>query len=113
MNFVVPTRLSSAHMLLVITLLGLSGCAAPSERDVYKVAVEALQQQTAFSNTRPASLRDTELYIGKNAATAELPFEYTAADGTIQQGQYVVRAKRIARTWTYDRSYLAPEYEPY
>ena len=98
----------SALCLLVVC----SGCGMPSERSVYDVACNALEKDTRVPATaKPHRRGKSSLWIAKNAACVEIPYDYTAPSGEKATGHYTVWCKRIARRWELDRAFPTPTYE--
>ena len=86
----------------------------PSEASVYKQACKTLRSASDLNlpdDTRFASAGDSQLYVCKNAARADIPCTYTAEDGTSTTVTFTVWFKRIARTWEADRYFAKPSYD--
>jgi hypothetical protein len=93
----------------VLALCLASGCRMPSERVVYRVAVDAVRAQPEFNDAlRPASLRKAGIFVNKNAACVELPVLHREAGHVA--AVYVIWCKRVARRWELDRIAPKPSY---
>ncbi|MCK5528936.1 MAG: hypothetical protein KAI74_04580 [Kiritimatiellae bacterium] len=85
-------------MLMLVVFMGCDK-KTPSERTGYLLACDALRADTTLpASVKPLPIEDAGLYISKNAGYVVLRYE----DGTVTNGKYVVRLKRVARTWMLD-----------
>lgn len=98
---------------LVLAIVFLAGCDAityPPKSMVYKPAYEAVK---AAKDLPPAAVVDprknAKLYIAKNAAQAEIEYDYTDMSGKKTTGIYLVYLKRINRRWELDRCFPLPK----
>ena len=86
-------------VLVLLIAVMLAGCAThtPEEKAGYRLACKALAADKNMpDNVKPLPIDDAGLFIAKNAGYVEL--KYKTSDG--KTGKYVVKLKRIARTWT-------------
>jgi hypothetical protein len=101
-------------LALILTSFFLVGCDAisyPPERMVYKpayAAVKSAQDLPAGAVVDPQ--HNAKLYIAKNAAQVEMPYEYTDASGKKVTKIYLVYLKRVNRRWELDRGFPLPTY---
>jgi len=78
---------------------------------VYKPAVEAVKAAKDLpAGTVVDPRHEAKLYIAKNAAQAEVPYEYTDASGSKVTDIYLVYLKRINRRWELDRCFPMPKH---
>jgi hypothetical protein len=95
--------------VLALALCLAGGCRMPSERAVYRVAVDAVREQPGFTDAlRPASIGKAGIFVNKNAACVELPVLHR--EDTRVAAVYVVWCKRVARRWELDRIAPKPSY---
>jgi len=98
-------------ILAAVFLGGCSGVTYPPESMVYKPAFEAVKAAKDLPAGAVVDPRhEAKLYIAKNAAQAEMPYEYTDASGTKVTDVYLVYLKRIIRRWELDRCFPMPKY---
>ena len=86
-------------VLVLLIVMMFAGCAVhtPEEKAGYKLACKALAADKNMpDNVKPLPIDDAGLFIAKNAGYVELKYK----DGNGKTGTYVVKLKRIARTWT-------------
>ena len=82
-------------MLVTVVFVGCD-MKTPSEKTGYRLACEALQADESIpESVKILPIEDAGLYIAKNAGYVVLHYE----NGTETNKKYVVRLKRIARTW--------------
>ncbi len=82
-------------MLIAVVFMGCN-MHTPSEKTGYSLACDALQADKSIpESVKVLPIDDAELYIAKNAGYVVIHYE----DGSNTNGKYVVRLKRIARTW--------------
>lgn len=104
-----------AACLLALLML-VAGCKAggwqiPSERFIYDLACEKLHEEKAVpAGARPAPIEEAKIGLGKSAASVDLPYAYTDAAGRPVRGSQTFWIKRVARTWTVDRSHPTAVY---
>jgi hypothetical protein len=83
-----------------------AGCRPPSERTAYRLACEALaEHKDVPPDAEPAGIDDAKFFIAKNAGHVVLPYRAPASG---LSGRLTVRLKRVARTWTVERTRLGP-----
>ena len=85
-------------LIVILVTVVFVGCNmhTPSERTGYSLACESLQASEGLPDSiKVLPIDDAELYLAKNAGYVVL--HYVNGSGT--NGKYVVRLKRIARTW--------------
>lgn len=100
-----------AIILLAALLGGCSGVTYPPESMVYKPAFEAVKAAKDLPAGAVVDPRhEARLYIAKNAAQAEMPYEYADASGKKVTDTYLVYLKRINRRWELDRCFPMPKY---
>lgn len=100
-------------MILVIACLmgGCSGCHIPSERSMHKQACKAIKTAPGVpENAKPRPIEDARLSIGKNAAIIDLPYDYVDTGGNTVAASQTIHFKRVARTWTVDRTFPTPTF---
>lgn len=103
---------TTGKLVLLCALALWLGCRLPSERAVYRRAVEALRNDPDLpADARPKPIGKAVLSLGKNAACVELPYTYAGPTGERMTGSYTVWCRRVARTWRVDRSFPTPSYE--
>jgi len=98
-------------ILAAAFLGGCSGVTYPPEGMVYKPAFEAVKAAKDLPAGAVVDPRhEAKLYIAKNAAQAEMPYEYTDASGQKITDIYLVYLKRVNRRWELDRCFPLPKY---
>ena len=86
-------------MLMVVVFMGCDK-KTPSERTGYLLACDAFRADATLpESVEPLPIEDAELYISKNAGYVVLHYE----NGTETNGRYVVRLKRVSRTWMLEK----------
>ena len=93
---------------LLMTVCG--GCSMGTERTIYEIGIKAMKQDKAFTQgpvAVPALAAKCAYYIGKSAASVEIP--YSVSDGSSRGGTYVVWVNRIGTRWVFDRSRAVPK----
>jgi len=96
------------QFLIAVCLLGgailAGGCRLPSEQAAYDAACRALAEDARVpEGAVPADIGDARIYLAKNAGTVILPYRAGAKGGA--GGEFFVKLKRVARTWTREESY--------
>lgn len=91
--------------LLVIMLVAVvfMGCnmLTPSEKTGYRLACEAFRADESMPKSAELlPIADAELHIAKNAGYAIVYYK----DGANDKKKYVVKLKRVARTWMVEDS---------
>ena len=82
-------------MLIAVVFAGCN-METPSEKEGYRLACEALQADESIPDSvEVLPIDNAELYIAKNAGYVVLHY----ANGSDTNGRFVVRLKRVARTW--------------
>ena len=92
---------------LVFSASLLVGCTfqIPSNRCIYKLACKALKEVPGIpEDATPAPIDEARVSVGKSAAWVELPYDTVDASGEKIRDAHVIWFKRIARTWTVDRT---------
>ena len=85
----------------------------PSHNFLYKRACRALQEAPELSGKiKPGSIEQTRISVGKSAGWVELPYTATTESGAKTNGVHIVWFKRVARTWTVDRTFPRSEFAP-
>ena len=99
-----------ALALAIVCLVGCDAITYPPKSMVYEPAYEAVK---AAKDQPPAAVVDprknAKLYIAKNAAQAEIEYDYTDMSGKKATGIYLVYLKRINRRWELDRCFPLPK----
>lgn len=86
-----------------------SGCSLSSEQAIYSLGVKALNADRSLQagSVTAASRAKCTFYIGKSAASVEIPYSVSGPGAT--SGTYVVWLNRIGTRWEIDRSFIAAE----
>jgi len=95
------------RVLFAAGLLGLAvlaaGCRLPSESAAYDVACRALAEHPRVpAGAVPVDIDEARIYLAKNAGYVILPYRLGAEGGPA--GEFLVKLKRVARTWTHEDS---------
>ncbi len=88
-------------LIVMFVAIMFAGCNmhTPSDRTGYRLACEALQaDESVPASVKVLPIDDAGLYINKNAGYVVLHY----VDGSSTNEQYVVKLKRVARTWMVD-----------
>jgi len=95
-----------------LAALLLAGCTSqiPSDRYIYRRACRALKDaESVPEGAVPVPIEQARVSVGKNAAWVELPYTCAGAAGGTAGGVQIIRFKRVARTWTVERTFPRPE----
>ena len=99
---------------MVLAVAFLAGCDAityPPKGMVYRPAVAGVK---AAKDLPPGAVvdprRNAKLFIGKDAAQAQVEYDYTDASGQKVTNLYLVYLKRVNRRWEYERGLPMPKY---
>jgi len=109
LNTLFRTAKIVAVMLLVAAC---SGCPFSTEQAMYDIGVKAMKGDSAFSQAAgsptPAPREKCTFYIGKSAASVEIPYRVGNAGAATMEGVYIVWLYRIGTQWELDRSNAVP-----
>lgn len=90
---------------------GSGGWQIPSQRYIYNLACENLHAEKSVpADARPAPMEEAKVGVGKNAASVDLPYTFTDASGRPASGSHTFWIKRVARTWTIERTHPTAVY---
>lgn len=104
-------RLAARSIVVLVAAVLLSGCAWPSERAGYRIAIDAVKASPELPKSAVLPpMSKCQVNIGKSAGSVIVPYEFTDASGARQTASYTVWLKRIARTWVLDRCFPTPTY---
>lgn len=94
--------------LLVAVLAG--GCQAPENGRIYNKAIAAARASGNIPEAASLpSFDEAGVYIGKNAARVDLPYDVMSQDGAKTRKSYSVWFKRVARTWVVEDQRPTPQ----
>ena len=103
-TFCLATVLVAALVAMVC-----GGCAMSTEQTIYGIGIKAMKGDKAFSQgpaTVPAPAAKCSFYVGKSAASVEIPYSVSGGSG---DGTYVVWVYRIGTRWEFNRSFAVPK----
>ena len=96
--------MKSAIIILVAVVL--AGCSmhTPSEKTGYKLAAESFKSAKDIpAGAELLPIDNAELYIDKNAGYVVLHYTKNGESKDNASGRYVVRLKRVSRTWKLEK----------
>jgi hypothetical protein len=91
-------------LLLVLGLFLAAGCAMPSDKGLYAIALEGAKNGADVpADVEWLSVGDDSVMPLKNMARVNVRYAFKGRDGTRQQTYCTVWLKRVALTWVVDR----------
>ena len=102
-----------AGIVLVATIM-LAGCGrpgTPSDRRMYRAAVEAVRTSTDFPpGTALSAAEAARSYLAKNAGIVDVPYTLKRPNGDVERGFFQVWIDRINMRWVAARVQRVPDY---
>ncbi|MBN1676307.1 MAG: hypothetical protein JXR37_35010 [Kiritimatiellae bacterium] len=97
-------------ILAVVGAVLCGGCGDSSQRTLFETACKAVRAHADFpANAVLGSMREAEIYRGKNAACILVPYAVGAETGAAGKATYTVWLKRVTlRQWEVDRCEPTP-----
>lgn len=104
--------LSARVISAMILVAACSGCSFSAEQRMYDIGVKAMKRDSAFSqgagSPTPGPRGKCTFFIGKSAASVEIPYSVGNTGATTAEGVYLVWLYRIGTQWELDRSSAVP-----
>jgi hypothetical protein len=91
-------------LVLIVGLLFVAGCAMPSDKDLYRIALDGAKVGAAVPvDAQWLDSDDSSVMPLKNMARVNVRYAFKGQDGKQQQTYCTVWLKRLALTWVVDR----------
>ena len=106
-------RTALCLIVMAVLMTGCTGCQHPSKTYMYKRACQALKDVPELGGKiKPGKIDQARISVGKNAGWVELPYSAVTEAGVETEGVHIIWFKRVARTWTVDRTLPRSRFAP-